>query len=268
MRDGLSIRIAREGDDVRNADDYRLLFNSRWPVSPVVASGLIPSNTSCSTTEDIPIYEHNLGYRPLFLLWQDKGISVSDHTTGAVSFFNNDAIELGSVIVMDENKLYLKKNTGGVITSTYSYYYVILQVNIDELFEAEKIRSNDDRKVYDTVRKKRSIFRVLNDRPFGKDDTRKYSVHEHYQPLMVHSITPFIKPDNVFENVSVEHNLGYPPAFLVYGKIYGSEGGYRKIEFAPESSVGAFASVNKTHFNMGITLPFEGSIVLLKDPIL
>lgn len=269
MKSGVSIRVAREGDNVRSGNDYRLLFNSRWPVAPVVETGLIPSQTSSSTTSDIVIATHGLKYKPAFLLWQKQSeVSVSSHTSGPVSFPNNDGVDLASLISVDENRLYVKKSPSSVVTSDYDYYYAILKIDLGTRFESERINSNSDRKVFDTVSKKKTIFRIINDKPYPKNDTRRFSMHERRQPIIVHSVTPIIKTSSSLETIPVRHDLGYPPAFLVFGKQYGEAGGYRSVDFAPESSVGAAASVDGVNFNMSITLPFEGSVLLLKDPIL
>lgn len=267
MRDNFVIKLSREGDNVQRAQDFRLLFNSGWPVPKLIGQGLIPAGTSDSLAEDIPIFEHNLGYRPMYLLWQDAVASdVRGHTTPPISHTVNDASELAGSLYMDEQKFFLRKAPYSITTSTYNYYYAILDVNLQEEFNAGS--DNPGRQGdMNPVSKEDLTFKVFNDTIYPKSDTRSRPLDSAFQPLLIHSISHRSKANNDFETINVEHNLGYPPAFFVFGYAGDPYPGYRLFEFAPESSIGASASVSNTDFNMGITLPFEAAIVLLKDPI-
>lgn len=65
------IKIAETGNDVKTCEDNKLIFTSKYPALKVQSSGSGTITTTNVTGWSSVIAEHNLGYRPFFIVWLD-----------------------------------------------------------------------------------------------------------------------------------------------------------------------------------------------------
>lgn len=274
MRDDFIIKMSREGDDVRRTQDLRLLFNSNWPVPKLIKQGIIPAGTVASTEEDVLIFKHNLGYQPMYLLWEDAalwGEESGDFLSGAnrpISFPVNNGLGLASSLYMDKSRFYIEKQPFLENSADYNYYYAILDVDLSEEFDAGSINPGKQGDINPVTRDSLTL-KIFNNTIYPKSDARGRSLDSAFQPILLHKISHHNKTSNDPDTIPVKHNLGYPPAFFAYGKFGTNVDAYRMVYFAPSGGLGsAGASVDNDSFYMTITTPFNGSIVLLKDPII
>lgn len=66
------LKIAQTGYDVKTCPDNKLVYSSEYPQLKIHSSGS-GSHTFTNYEGYITLSTHNLGYRPFFAIWVDKG---------------------------------------------------------------------------------------------------------------------------------------------------------------------------------------------------
>lgn len=97
------IKISKPTYDAGEAGDADLLFSSAWPSLPIVKQATVAAG--------VEEYEHNLGFPPLFSVWQkayqplfpDYSEAVADGWTRIGTLYGN--------VSCDENKIYFPAGT-------------------------------------------------------------------------------------------------------------------------------------------------------------
>lgn len=259
VSDDFSIRVSRKREDARRVKDHRALFSSNSPSIHPIQTGLVRNGTPVNTT----IFQHNLGYRPFFLIFRKGALNsqVPNFATGAASFQLNDRADWFRV---DRERLYLADNGGSGIE--VDYYYAIFDINLDEEFESN-IETSGDRDG-GGISGDDFAFRITDRHSIGSPDPRDFSVNTDFQPLFLHKVAYLENPVNEFKEFEVEHDLGYPPMFYIFGTFFDEPEYYELFSIGPAGSYVNFADVDDRVFRMGITIPFRAAIVILKDPIL
>lgn len=124
MSEDHGIKFSLPGENVLTAPDNKLLFNSKYPTLKIHSEG----SESYSATGD-SIYgfttvltTHNLGYRPMFMLWLDIGagyqlapfqdyqgtyiLSFFGTSKGEDTEFDKNSLILGMAAVSTHNELW------------------------------------------------------------------------------------------------------------------------------------------------------------------
>ena len=65
------LKIAEVGNDVKTCEENKLVFTSKYPALKIQSSGSGTITTTSVTGWTETIAEHNLGYRPFFIVWLD-----------------------------------------------------------------------------------------------------------------------------------------------------------------------------------------------------
>ena len=243
----VGIKVSQPNYPVESAEDYKLLFSSSWPNLSIVASGRYTTNNATTT-----VHTHNLGYVPMYLLWELSGASLS--------FVN----KYGGLFEVNDTEL-REKGPNGLGGRTFFYQIYAVDINIDFdasdiiLGQADDIESSIDRN-----------FGIKVSKP-GKDifstDFRDYVIHSRTRSPMVGKIKQFDSSNSA----TITHNYGYAPMAYMYGnKVNSLDSGYFTFyEISPESSTGWSLSTNATAVNIAKSGAADNvRIVVLKDPMI
>ena len=250
------VRVSRRKDDVLRTSDYQALFSSQWPALKPLYTGFVRRGKPAKST----IVEHNLGFRPFHLVWE-KPLSPPMFAQGPYWRQQNNGF--GALFVDD------KRMFAGDMTD-YDKYYAIFDLNIDQPFVSTK--SNPGKSAEYTAKDRDFTFKVSKGAPADQsNDPTEFSVNSEMQPILVDRVVQNKRDANVYRRLEFEHNLGYPPAFYLFGPVAGSvsdKDPYYMWEIAPGSSTGVRAFATSQKIIIGITIPGPFTLVALKDPIL
>ena len=118
------IKISKELYDAKNCDDRDLVINSDLPSLKVFSHGefsaTLPAN---ETSETIIITIHNLGYKPMFLVFCDNG-------EGQRYPFSSGVGEIGFISLVTSTQLKVRlyvmgtENIKGYNRTFYGHYYI------------------------------------------------------------------------------------------------------------------------------------------------
>lgn len=208
------IKASRTGYDIATASDKQLAFTSDAPLLPIEAEGEITINAPSGggiVSQDI--YTHNLGYTPVFII---------DRLSGYEYFFplwgkcNKSKIWFEGYLADGENT---------------TLRWRIFRRPIETNFTTKIVNSSDATKGLD------DDYGVIVSLP-GKDisskDKRDFSIRSDCRQLMV-AKSGYIGED--VGSLTVSHNLGYKPMYLVYIGVYGEDGVYRMASQADDLSL-------------------------------
>lgn len=195
------IRVSRSGYDVDTASDKELALSSEWPLLPLEAEGVFEVNNTLS--QPVTIYNHNLGYAPVFKVYYTSAFYDSDW------FYNAATISaIGTTCRVDTNNL-IWKDVWFSATPMYLHWKIFrrpITTNFNEpnyiLTDTTKSTFND----YGLI-----VSKVGKD--VGSTDFRDFSMRSDCRQLLVDQSAYTTTPDYT---MTMTHNLGYPPIFWAY----------------------------------------------------
>lgn len=195
------IRVSRSGYDVDIASDKQLALSSDWPLLPLEAEGVFEVNNTL--TQPVTIYNHNLGYAPVFRVYYTSAFYDSD-------WFYNGATEsaIGTTCRVDTNNL-IWTDVWYSATPMYLHWKVYRRPITINFNEPNYILTDDTKDGFDdygiVVSKK------------GKDtnslDYRDFSIRSDCRQLIIDQSTYTTNP---VYTITMTHNLGYLPIFWAY----------------------------------------------------
>jgi len=193
-------KASLKGYPIQTCADHQCLFHSSWPVLKIEAQG---SYTATGAAGNETIYNHGLGYPPIFLTYS-KGYFGENTDRSYLGF------TVGSQPAIDENNLifydpYDEVNAGDTI------YYYIFRYDMTTDFESTQISG--------TSLTPESIDDYgLKISKEGKDvsstDYRDFIIHSSCRSLQIHK-TGYYNNTDVIWNKTIAHGLSYAP--MVWG---------------------------------------------------
>lgn len=242
------IKVSQRGFDARTCPDYKLLFNSGWPLLKILDSGTMTNATGVITS-------FSYGYVPAFWWFSDGKVGTA-HTPGVANFgytFNDNlAISATGLSV---------RPSGPGTNITGRYYLFALDIETPYQSDSIVLPTVDD--IANLTDTDYGIKVAKEGKSVDSTDLRDFSIHSGTRSPMVHSVTPGSKAASP-STVTVTHGLGYAPMAFVYFKITPTFTDYAILTGADDSFV--IVGTNDLTF----TLPYacDYSVVILKDPLL
>lgn len=243
----VGIKVSQPNYPVESAEDYKLLFSSSWPNLSIVASGRYTTTNSTTT-----VYTHNLGYVPMYLVWEISG--------NTVSFVN----KYGGLFEINDTE-FREKGPSGLGGKTF--YYQIYAVDINTDFDSADIVLGQADDINESIDKNYGIKVSKPNKSIYSTDFRDFVIHSRTRSPMVGKVKQF----NNSQTQVINHNYGYAPMAYMYGNKVGSltSGYYTFYEISPESSAGWFLETDSTN----VTITKFGTadnvrVVILKDPMI
>jgi hypothetical protein len=239
------------GYDVKTAADFLQAFNSSWPLLKIEhhAAASITLNSTPQT-----IYAHNLGYPCMFVIIRNGQIVALPPGIGVDS----------SVLAYDGTE-----PVGG----TYSFYFFVFRLPLDQSFTAPNIATAEARSIVDN----NYVLKVsLPGKSVHSSDLRDFAIHTATRSLMVHKVSPGTLTGSPGSySRTVPHGLEFIPTAFCYMKFGAGLSGYNSSYFysinGPQGTQDAYYTVDTT--NMVIsevsafsTAPADATAVFLKDP--
>ena len=272
------ISIAYRGTDIRFASDYAKSIDSRWKFMEVAFEDVKTINLPyiapgvfgvVGFEQSFVVVEHNLGFFPFF----ECNVAI---TQGTPAFSQSGSQGMPFRVYSDKNKLYVFPSYQGdygqaavQLTVTYRVY----NINIDEEYKAPPY----GQPAANAGNSSTGVKILDGTQPI--DVTSKsvegFSVDTTMKTLSIHSIhTQYI--DNT--NYTIDHDVGYPPTYLICEKAnqpfkdygagfdiphrYWTLSSGRIEPFARFEASGNFIKIR------GVQSVFQGTycFVILKDP--
>jgi hypothetical protein len=244
----VGIKVSQPNYPVESAEDYKLLFSSSWPNLNIVNSGRYVSTNTTNT-----IVTHNLGYRPMFLIWELTSANT------VVSYVN----EYGLLFEVNETELREKGPSG---LGGKSFFYQIYAVDLDTQLISPSINTGSAEDINDSIDRDYGIKVSKPGKSIYSTDFRDYVIHSRTRSPMVGSVSQF----NQTLSATITHNYGYAPMAYIYGTQGGgvTSGYLTNYAISPASSNGWSLSSNS---NTVVLTKFGGldniRVVVLKDPM-
>jgi len=239
------IKASQKGYDVKTCADYELLFSAGWPLVKIEAQG---SKTISDKGADEVIYNHNLGYNPLFLVFDTSSVA------------NNNLLLTDSPLsplgVTDTNLTWFGTQGAGLSGSITLYYYVF-RYDLLTNFTANTLHSESTSQVaIDDYGIK--ISKSGSD--IDSTDMRDFVIHSSCRSLQIHQSAYATKSANWTHSIS--HDLGYEPMFWFYW--YDAVSGYYGMVDAQNQEVKGTAS--STAIGLSGIPAGTLSCLIFKDP--
>ena len=255
------MKASQLGYNVNTAADYQLLYSSEWPLLKIEAQG---TATITDSGADQVIYTHNLGYCPMFWIYD-----ISGSNSGLVGNFTMqfNTSQFGA------NTTELKYFNNFATSGVHYIRYVIFRLDLDTAFTAQNINLSPGSQ---TLIDNYGIKVAGPGKSITSTDYRDYTVHSDTRSPMVHSVLAqnISTPDSTIfpggYSATWTHTLGYKPMYFVYIKstsyipgigyytgMLGDGSGNQFLDFVGTSiRVSSFATGDRA------------SIVILKDQLL
>lgn len=282
-----NVRVSQQGYDVGNAPDLNLLFSNK--TNPLktqqdVLTGKFQFNTTAEGLQEWTICNHNLGYRPVFIIFhiasQTTYYSPPDPIFGwpggdqtiALSELQRD---FSSNFNADKHKLYFVANfadhpfTGDDFTSASGeYYYMIFRQPVDEKVSYPVEAGGRSEPVFNEVQD----FAIEMTRP-GKDTSSAEA--DDYLFSSRYPTFSLVKIDSPGRTGIVSHGLGYVPFFFMFYKLTTNPDRIHQVQTSIDNSPTDFLkavadndkitiTAGTTGFSAGVT---ESWVVILRDYI-
>lgn len=199
------ILIARSGYGVDDANDRELSFNSAWPLLPIEAEGVFEVNNTLSAP--VTIYEHGLGYAPVFKVYYLKNGYFYPTPDSSLS-------AIGSTCTVDADNLIWR----GV-------YFSATPMNLYWKIYRRPIEKNQDLDNYDLTAattkegEQGKLIIAMPNKDTNSSDPRDIAFHSSWKQLIIDS-SLYGESDTIdgYYTISIAHNLGYRPMYLSYYK--------------------------------------------------
>lgn len=252
------IKLAQKGYDVKTAGDENLIYSSQWPLLPIYQQG---SFTIPDVTQKTNIFNHNLGFVPMFWFFANTTIQAWQNGFGTVlstdtrsEFFGPTG---GGHIGINETSLQFAPTAFTEIGSLTIYYYIFL-IDINQLFTAPinrigSVAGGSGSRVFKIAKPTKDVSSA------NLDD---FVIHSDCRSPLVQSVT------QGQGSLTVNHNLGYNPMFFAYVQNYSNtEAGYYELIFSGSGGSDVLKSdINTVQY--ATTGTKKISIAVLKDPFL
>lgn len=207
------MKASQLGYDVETAADYQLLYSSEWPLLKIEAQGTVTIN---DLGVNQVIYTHNLGYCPMFWIYDTSGSS-----SGMAG--NLGLTYAVSIATFGVNETELKYFTNFAGSGPRTIRYIIFRLNLDTPFTAQTINLSPGSQ---TLIDGYGIKVAGPGKSITSTDYRDFTVHSNTRSPMVHSVSaktistsspgdPYYSP-GYMETWS--HDLGYKPMYFPYIK--------------------------------------------------
>lgn len=243
------IKVSQNGYDADTCPDYKLVFNSAWPLLKILDTDTFSGAASPSLITSLA-----LDYVPAFW-WYSDGKVGTQHTAGISSF----ASTFNGQLAISSSALSFRSGYGA---NTLTGRYYIFALNIEEAFQSESIILPTVADAAAIAETNYGIKIAKPGRSIDSDDLRDFSVNSNARSPMVHSVTPGTKAASP-SSITVTHDLGYAPMGFVYVKLTG-ESDYILLTGADDSNIG----VTTTTLSFFLPYACDYSVVILKDPLL
>lgn len=196
------VKVGQRGVDVGRAADFQLALSTDWPLLKVHKTGRI--NAPAFTPQ--LIVENDLGRLVPFMIFTDGSDSITQPD-------GSSSRALSTAFFLNEKGLYAHDNFNSI-----NGYYIIFDYDLDQEFISEVDKSvvqpSSNEAEY-------GVKIPLKGKSMESRDMRDYILHPGMRPMAIHmagqrtttAAAPFF---------DLEHNLGYPPAYLVFEKKQGS----------------------------------------------
>jgi len=245
--------VSQLGVDVTSAADQQLITASSWKNMMIHSTGTV--SVPFGSTVDI---EHDLGYPPMWLVWQvNSGESHLINTTVSEARMTSTELSLTNDFL----------STGPV---TLRYY--IYRIPINQNFTAPIYKTSE----IDYLQKDKDIgIKVMKPgKKYTSTDLRDYNYHSGTRSPMIHSVTYGATTNQTFTDPSggsrsgnflrYTNNLGYVPIFFGF---YSGDNQIWTSLFGPEQSPPKLFVFNNGDMAIQtISAGQYGSIVAFKDP--
>lgn len=209
--DNMGIKLSQLGQDVNDAADQDLVFNSSYPYLKIIARGKITLNAGVSQN----IYKHNLGYVPGFLIYL---LSTSNGFFYAPSnsLLNSSSIQDGDIRINETQLEYISTNT--FATDNYTIYYFIFDFDITKNYKAPVVKTSPI--LSNDLTNDFGIKVLRNDKTnINSSDMRDFSIHSGTRTPLINEITYSNKIEaSTTGDYQLRQtlNLDYYPMFVVY----------------------------------------------------
>lgn len=254
------MKASQLGYDVTTAADYQLLYSSQWPLLKIESQGTVTIN---DLGADQVIYTHNLGYAPMFWIFDVSG------SNGGYAGNFTPAVLPESFGV---NGTELKYFSNFVGSGSHTIRYYIFRLDLDTAFTAPTINLSPGSA---TILDNYGIKIAGPGKDVGSTDYRDFVVHSNTRSPMVHKVQAqtITGSDNSFYSpgysATFTHDMGYNPLFFAFVKgnftIAGT--GYYVGFPMPSGNVALkFSSTSiQVHTSISGTV---ASVVMFKDQLL
>lgn len=254
------MKASQLGYDVTTAADYQLLYSSEWPLLKIEAQGTV---TITNLAADQVLYTHNLGYVPMFWIFDTSGGS------GGLDG-NLDTYAFGPGF--GANSTNLKYFGDGFTAGTRTIRYYIFRLDLDTSFTAPTINLSPGSQ---TIVDGYGIKVAGPGKDVSSTDYRDFVVHTNTRSPMVHMVESKVlstsSPSDPFFSAPAykgtwTHNLGYSPLYFAFLKDYAASGYYTPL-VPGNGNHGITRDSNSLVVHTSLTNQ-RVSVVLFKDQLL
>jgi len=239
------IRVAQEGFRTTDADN-RQAYSSSWPVFNIIAEGPFLG------TQRTVVYEHNLGYVPMFFaVTGATNPATGSRIAGTRAFTgsleaNEKVIRIPSSVTVDEG------------------YFYIFNIDLNQPLTTPSISLGTSKDAGSFADSDRGVKFSDPEHTLNDTNLKDYNVRSDVSQLLIHSVNPGIKhPININPPVIFEHRLGYIPKAFLYSTLSSQFNDYYGFSLS-SSSAGLISKTNTVE----MYLPGNGekySVVIMKD---
>lgn len=211
------IKVSQKGYNVDTAADYELLFNSAWPLLKIESQGTVVITDIAS---DQVIYTHNLGYPPVFWVFEQSG------STSGMTGNNHQSLWLyPSQFMVNETELRFQ-GFGGASLGARTIRYFIFRLPIDVAYTAPIINESATSQ---TIIDNYGIKVAKDGKDVSSTDMRDFVLHSSTKSPMVHKVLPqaidtFLNPDPYYGVPGYikdyPYGLSYKPMYNLFVKGY------------------------------------------------
>jgi hypothetical protein len=239
------IKGSQKGFDVRTCADHELLFSAGWPLVKIEAQGSVVITDKGA---DQVIYNHNLNYNPLFLVYDTSSVANNNLllTDSPLSPFGVTTTDL---------KWFGTQGAG--LSGSVTLYYYVFRYDLLTNFTADSLHTDSTGQVpIDDY----GIKISKSGQDISSTDYRDFVIHSNCRSLQIHKSEYAVKSANWTHSVS--HTLGYEPMFWFYW--YDAVSGYYGMVDAQNQEVKGNADTNSIDM-VGVPAGTL-SCLIFKDP--
>lgn len=250
-------KVSQTGFDVNTAADKDLLFSSSWPSLKIEKTG---TAFISDTTVDVDIYTHNLGYPPLFIIF---------------NYTSDKTFMIGPRQRQTEPRWYVTKNKLGMVgqgslsLDPFNIRWYICRLPLDQPFQAPNI------KLSSTASGQSSKDLGIKISKEGKDisstDLRDFTLHSGTRSPMIHNVTTGLLAlgSDGFYHLTWTNDLGYNPLYFSFTRVEGVLPAWDDHWFGPINL--AALTIGTAPYDLSAfdtTATSHASIVIFKDPFI
>lgn len=211
------LKVSQKGYDVNTAADYQLLFSSAWPLLKIESQGTV---VLTDIANDQVLYNHNLGYPPLF--WVFEQYSNTSGMTGN----NPQSLPMHPSQFMVDSTELKYQGFGGSSLGSRTVRYFIFRLPLDVSYTAPILNESPGTK---TIIDDYGIKVAKDGKDVSSTDMRDFVIHSSTKSPMVHKVLPqaidtFLNPDPYYGVPGYikdyPYGLSYKPMYNLYVKGY------------------------------------------------